>query len=165
MELFLERPYREVAIADFGEIVLSIPTDKQIKPRSRNPLERLYPQRIYSRKGWFFYRDKWLGLLHDLDLTMATETEASNGLRLDQNPQLGLTSTVSFEVNSWRTLPEAIAEQATLTYQFDDEQQSHYSLFRNLKPQFIRIYPFKSVQGFSKQIRWLLEEKRQINHR
>ncbi|AFY39179.1 hypothetical protein Lepto7376_2927 [[Leptolyngbya] sp. PCC 7376] len=163
MELFLERPYREVAIADFGDIILSIPTDKSIQPQSSNPFERLYPQRIYSRKGWFFYREKWLGLLHDLNFTV-TEKEENPALFCGI-PQLTPDNTVSFEVNSWRTLPEAIAMQATLTYQFEDEQNSYYSLFRNLKPQFVRVYPFKSVHAFSKQIRWLLEEKRQFNHR
>ncbi|OKH19191.1 hypothetical protein [[Limnothrix rosea] IAM M-220] len=164
MELFLERPYREVAIADFGNIVLAIPTDKLIQPHAANPFDRIYPQRVYSHNGWFFYREKWLGLLHNLSFTAKSVSAAEhNPLRFPARLEYGFT--VSFEVNSWRTLPEAIAEQAILTYRFEDEKNSYYSLFRDLKPQFVRIYPFKSLQQFSKQIRWLLEEEYQANRR
>ncbi len=164
MELFLERPYREVAIADFGNIVLAIPTDKLIQPNSHNPFDRIYPQRVYSNNGWFFYREKWLGLLHNLSFTAEpVPVTERNPLRFPSSLEHGFS--VSFEVNSWRTLPGQIAEQATLTYQFEDEKNSYYSLFRDLKPQFVRIYPFKSLQQFSKQIRWLLEEEYQANRR
>lgn len=162
MEFFLERPYREVAIADCGEVVLGIPTDTLVDSQSPNPFAKLFPQRVYSRKGWFFHRDKWLGLVHGLNFNHEQDELFAEMPHICTS--LTTADTMSFEVNSWRSLPTAIAQQATLTYRFEQDGDSYRSIFRNLKPQQIRIYPFKSLQQFSKQIRRLREE-RHFNHR
>lgn len=160
MALFLERPYREVAIADCGELVLGIPTDTLLSAHSPNPFALVHPQRVYSRKGWFFHRDKWLGLVHDLRFNNEQDEwlEAMPHI----STSLSTEDAISFEVNSWRSLPAAIAQQATLTYRFETDSQSdsYRSLFRQVHPQQIKVYPFKSLQQFSKQIRWLREEQR-----
>ena len=157
MELFLERLYREVAIVDCGEIMLVIPTDTLISPHSPNPFARLYPQRVYSRKGWFFHGDKWLGLLHGINFNHEQDEllEAMPHI----STSLSTEDTISCEVNSWRSLPQVIAHQAALTYQFENDGDSYRSLFRDLKPQRVKIFPFKSLQQFSKQTRRLREER------
>lgn len=55
---------------------------------------------------------------------------------------------IAFEASSHHPLPLNILASASFSYQFEGEASSYASVFRKLRPRFVRIYP---IQRFHKK--------------
>lgn len=155
----------EVAICDLGLFQILVPTEKQWSFRQRKGLGWLLPKRkrVYRDCGWVFYDDQVIGGLSGLRLhPLVDHSPTADSSMVDSSEQLALGQPLSFEVSSQLPIPQAIANQALLLYQFNPSPELHHALFRNLVPQFVRIYPFRSSASLERLTRKFLREEKFI---
>ena len=132
----------EVAIANFESFLIVIPTQKILLRRQVMPGLPNF-KRMYSDSGWFFGTDadQVTGMVRNLQLTSLFPEQSPFKVSKRLSPGLP----VSFELISYKILPRAIAGLALFQYQLQNEVVQFPSVFRQLKPNFVRIYPFQSV--------------------
>ena len=154
------RSFNEIAIANLGPLFILVPTGTVHNPCNSSILGVPIPRRVYSESGWAFdpANQHISGCIKGLRLTspFPDDSPFTIGKRLAQGVPL------SFEFSSLLPFSEAIAALALFQYQFQDDLVLHYGLFQDLKPQFVRIYPFQTKEQFPVQVARCIHEELQV---
>lgn len=150
----------EVAVADFGNFQLVVPTRNQPQTRALGLALLTVPLRNYSREGWMVCRDKVVGALTQLEIG----TIAPEGSPFKPIKRLGPAVPIAFETRSHRPLPALLADNASFACRLKDEAAPYCSVFRNVLPRFVRRYTLKSQHPHQIQriVQQLLREETQF---
>ncbi|MEL6381012.1 MAG: hypothetical protein AAFQ89_00780 [Cyanobacteria bacterium J06626_18] len=138
-----------------------MPTATQPVSPSARSLPIAVPKREYSREGWIIYRDRLVSRLFELEVG---EIVVEEGCPFKPVKRLGPGVPLAFETRSRKSLPKAISAAATFSYQHPEMANPYGSVFRNLSPAFVRIYPIQNLNRKSllAKAKQLLVEKVQF---
>ncbi|MCG8362079.1 MAG: hypothetical protein MJA27_01950 [Pseudanabaenales cyanobacterium] len=153
---------REIAIADLAQFQIMIPTDTVKLRTPQNLLGFSTSNRIYSDRGWVYRKRRIIGQVQGLRI----KSIVSDPSPFKISPRLSNGIPTSFEISAQQPLPAAIAAKALFLYQYEQEPGFHYALFQDIKPRFVRIYPFQSplaLVGLVEQ--FLIDEENFIRQR
>lgn len=157
---FLKSHLAEVVAADFGTFQIIVPTaTRPISPSARS-LPITVPKREYSREGWIIYRDRVVSSLFELEVGEIVAEECP----FKPIKRLGPGVPLAFETRSRKSLPKAVSVAATFSCQHPEMATPYCSVFRNLSPAFVRIYPIQNLNRKSllDKAKQLLVEKAQF---
>ena len=144
----------EIVFCDFNRFQIAIPS-YCIRQRSHENtgLEHIRPKRIYRDYGWISYHGHLFGQLEGLRLT--PHQTSTNPFPV--TPRIAVGMPLCFEIHCDQPLPPAIAEAACFCYQLLPFTARHYAYFRNLIPQFVRIYPLVSTADLTSHLQQFLQ--------
>ena len=146
---------REIAIADLVQFQIMIPTDTIRLRKPHNPLGLSIPERIYADRGWVYQSRRMIGQVQGLQL----QSIVNNSSPFKISPRLSAGIPVSLEISAHQPLPDKIAAKALFLYQFEQDPGFHYALFQNIKPRFVRIYPFQSSASLGEMAEQFLTDE------
>ena len=155
-----EYTFSEIVVANLGPFSILVPTDKIYSPHNNSMLGIPIPRRVYSESGWAFEPNgqQVSGFIQGLKLTSPFPDDSP--FTVDKRLAQGVP--VSFELSSVMPFSEAIASLSLFQYQFQGDLTFHYSFFQNLKPTFVRIYPFQAIEQFPAQVARCIHEELQV---
>ncbi|MGF1521509.1 MAG: hypothetical protein ACFBSF_04220 [Leptolyngbyaceae cyanobacterium] len=134
---FLKSSFAEVVAADLGDFQIIVPTAAQAARSASRSLLLTVPQRQYSREGWIVYRDRVVSRLFALEVGEIT----TEGGLFRPIKRLGPAVPLAFETRSCKPLPKSVMDANTFSCQYPESATPYCSVFRNLAPVFVRIYP------------------------
>ena len=149
--------WQEIVIANLGPVCILVPTRTVYGLHSSSILGIPIPQRVYSETGWMFdpHTHCITGTIQGLRLT----SPFPDGSPFKVAKRLAQDVPLSFELSSSQPFSAAIASLALFQYQFQENLALHYGIFRNLRPSFVRIYPFKAKDQFPMQVARCIHEE------
>ena len=150
----------EVVAADFGNFQIIVPTEVQTERASVQSLRLAVPKRNYSREGWIIYRDRVVSRLSELEVGHIV----AKGCPFKPLKRLGPGVPLAFEAHSRKSLPGVVTAAAVFSCHYPHTATSYCSVFRNLSPVFVRIYPMQNArrQSLLAKAKQLLVEKAQF---
>jgi hypothetical protein len=147
--------FNEVVIANFGPFQIAILTTTQLVKRQVFSAQVPVPERTYQTQGWLIYDQQLIANLEGLEIgTIFSEDGPFNPLR-----RLAPSVPLSFEIQSSRALPASVTEQATFACELQGADFPYHTIFRNLSPHFVRIYPFGQRTNLLRNVKQLLEDE------
>ncbi|MEM9004391.1 MAG: hypothetical protein AAGE59_12815 [Cyanobacteria bacterium P01_F01_bin.86] len=154
---FLKSRLVEVVAADFGHFQIVVPTATKAVSHTSRSRPLVFPKRGYDREGWIVYRNQVVGKLFELEIGEIV----AEGCPFKPIKRLGPAIPLAFETRSRKSLPQAVTNAATFSCQQPDTATPYCSVFRNLSPVFVRIYPIKTShrQSLVAKTQQLLVEK------
>lgn len=147
--------FNEVVIADFGPFQVAIPSKTTLTNRQIFSAQMRVPQRQYQSQGWFIYNGQPIAALDDLVIGSASTEDSP----FSPIQRIAPAIPVSFEVKSARPLPGKLYAQATLTCEIPDADFPFFSIFRQVRPRFVKVYPFRKIANLSTQVTQLLTDE------
>ena len=157
-EVRSEQAFNEVAIAKFKEFQIAIPSKNQTVLRKIFSTWVPLPKRIYHTRGGMIWDRQLIFPLSKLRIqNLFKESSVFPELK-----RLAAGIPISFEIESVEPLPMDIRKQALLTCLMPGEEDIHYSVFRDITPQLVKIFPCQSIMHFDDQIDFtsILREER-----
>ncbi|MEM7065803.1 MAG: hypothetical protein AAF572_21895 [Cyanobacteria bacterium P01_B01_bin.77] len=147
--------FNEVVIANFGPFQIAILTTTQLVKRQIFSADVPVPERIYQTQGWLICNQQLIANLYGLQISpIFSEDGPFNPLR-----RLAPSVPLSFEVKSSQALPTAITKQATFACELQGTNLPYHTIFRNVSPHFVRIYPFGQRMTLLRNVQQLLEDE------
>lgn len=147
--------FDEVAIAQFSGFQIAIPSISQTVPQKIFSTWVPLPKRFYHTKGGVIWSRQLSFSLSELRIqNLFKKSSVFPELR-----RLAVGVPISFEIQSTEPLPRDICQQAMLTCQISKEENTYYSVFRDITPKFVKIFPHQSIMhltdkiGFSSMLR------------
>lgn len=153
-----EHTFNEVAIAKFKGFQIAIPSRTEVIPRKIFSTWVPLPKRIYHTKGGIIWDRQLSFSLAELKIqNLFTRSSLFPELK-----RLAVGIPISFEIRSDQPLPKSIGKQAMLTCCMSEEDNLYYSVFRDVIPEFVKIFPFQSIMHLTDQIDFtsMLKEKK-----
>ena len=150
--------FNEVAIAQFSDFQIAIPSTTHTIPRKIFSTWVPLPKRLYHTKGGVIW-DKQLSFsLSELRI----QNLFSKSSIFPELKRLAVGVPISFEIQSSGPLPRNICRRAMLTCQISEKEDTYCSVFRDVPPQFVKIFPCQSIMHLTDQIDFfsLLKEKK-----
>lgn len=147
-----EQVFNEVAIAKCSGFQIAIPSKTQIVPRKIFSSWVPLPKRVYHSKGGVIWGSQLSFSLSELRMQSLFEKSSI----FPELNRLAVGIPVSFEIQSVRPLPKAICKQAMLTCQMPGRENSYCSVFREVTPKFVKIFPYQSIMHLTDQIGFAL---------
>ncbi|MEO1210605.1 MAG: hypothetical protein AAFX78_13795 [Cyanobacteria bacterium J06638_20] len=130
--------FNEVAIANLGEFQVAVLTRKQPTSLSSLLELKIRPQRQYQGQGWLIWNDQTIACLSGFEIGSLDTEDAA--FRLPK--RLAPSVPISFEAQSRYPLPITILDGALMACELPNTPTPFRTLFRNIVPRFVRIYPF-----------------------
>ncbi|WP_163702150.1 hypothetical protein [Adonisia turfae] len=140
--------FNEVAIAKCSGFQIAIPSKTQIVPRKIFSTWVSLPKRVYHSKGGIIWGGQLSFSLSDLRIQSLFE-KSSVFPKLNR---LAIGIPISFEIRSVKPLPKAICRQATLNCRIPGKENIYYSVFREVTPKFVTIFPCHKIMHLTDQI-------------
>lgn len=150
--------YDQVAIADLRDCQLIIPTTTQVVSKAIFSTWVDVPKRLYASEGWMVASGETISALHGL----AFDTNIADGTPFKLSQRLGPGIPISFESRSMRSLPASLLAQATVSCWFPETSIPFYSVFHELKPRFVRVYPWTKCIPLSEIVAMMLADEKQF---
>lgn len=151
--------FDEVAIADFGPFQIAVLTHTTLVNRRLFSAQMPVSQRHYQSQGWLIYDGQVIAALECLTLG-SIFSEASPFTPIQR---MAPALPISFEVQSSQPLPTQVSRQATFTCELQGTDFPFHSIFRQICPRFVRVYPFGKTltlsAALSTQVKQLLAEE------
>lgn len=146
--VYSEQGFDEVAIAKFSGFQIAIPSSTHTVPRKIFSTWVPLPKRLYHTKGGVIW-DKQLSFsLSELRIqNLFSKSSIFPELR-----RLAVGVPISFEVQSSEPLPRNICQQAMLTCRMPEGENIYHSVFRDVTPKFVKIFPRQSIMHLTDQI-------------
>lgn len=130
--------YQEVAIADFTHFRIAVLTTTQQVMKKLCSVEISVSKRCYQTQGWIIFNG---GVVASFDKLALGDINANNP-SFGSIRRLGAALPVSFEVSSTQALPTELSACASLSCNVPDAEYPYLSLFHQLRPRFVAVYPF-----------------------
>ena len=147
--------FDEVVIADFGPFQIAVLTATRLVERAIFSTRVPVPERIYQPQGWLIYNYQLIANLDGLKINpIFAEDSHFRPLR-----RLAPAVPLSFEVKSSQTLLSQVTEQAAFVCRFMSTDFPYWTVFRNIAPHFVRIYPFKHQADLLSNTKQLLVDE------
>ncbi len=150
--------FNEVAIAKFKGFQIAIPSRTQTVPRKIFSTWVPLPKRTYHTKG---------GIIWDRQLSFSLsklriQSFFAKSSVFPELKRLAVGVPISFEIQSTEPLPRGICKQAMLTCRMSREENIYYSIFRDVTPKFVKIFPCQSIMHLTDKIGFasILREKK-----
>lgn len=153
----------QLSSSEFNEVVLADFCSLQIAVLTRTTLvhQRIFsayvpvPQRRYQSQGWLIFNGQITSTLENLVI----EPIGAKDSPFDIVQRIGPAIPLSFEVKSALPLPALLSAQAAFAFELPNADFSFHSIFRQMRPRFVRIYPFREIATLSMQAKQLLSEE------
>lgn len=136
-----EQVFDEVAIANFRGFQIAIPSRTQTIPRKIFSTWVPLPKRIYHTSGGMIWDRQLIFSLSQLRI----QNLFSKSSIFPELKRLAVGVPISFEIRSTAPLPVDIAKQAILTCRMSENENIHYSIFRDIIPQSVKVFPCQSI--------------------
>ncbi len=143
-----DKVFNEVAIATLKDFQIAIPSRIQTIPRKIFSTWVPLPKRIYNTKGGVIWNRRLLFRLSCLRI----ENLFPKSSPFPELKRLAGGIPISFEVKSKMPLPIDIRKQAIFTCQMSDKKGLYYSVFRDVVPQSVKIFPCQGIMDSSDDI-------------
>ena len=153
-----EQGFNEVAIAKFSAFQIAIPSKTQTIPRKIFSTWVPLPKRIYHTRGGIIFDKQLIFSLSELRIqSLFTQSSIFPELK-----RLAVGIPISFEIKSVKPLPRDIRRQAILTCRISEEENIYYSVFRDVTPKVVKIFPCQNIMHLTDQIGFalMLREKK-----
>ncbi|WP_017326919.1 hypothetical protein [Synechococcus sp. PCC 7336] len=148
----------EVAIADLGGFQVVVPTST-IASEPRTTFQQVsVRKRIYDSQGWIVSDGRIAATLHSLKVGAI----APAGLPFAPIERIAPAVPLHFEVKTIRPLSAAIARWACFQFQYHGQMHCFNTVFRNMKAQFVKVYPFEDVLTVAETVQQLLKDEYQF---
>ncbi|MEM9266294.1 MAG: hypothetical protein AAGA46_12285 [Cyanobacteria bacterium P01_F01_bin.13] len=147
--------FNEVVIADFGAIQIAVLTIAQPVKRRIFSTHVSVPERTYQTQGWLIYNQQIIAHLEDLKIGSIFPDDEPFSPLYRLSPAVPL----SFQVYSSHTLPLQVTKQATFACELQGADFPYHTIFRNIAPHFVRIYPFGERTNLLKNVKQLLQDE------
>ncbi|MEM9154532.1 MAG: hypothetical protein AAGB13_05755 [Cyanobacteria bacterium P01_F01_bin.33] len=139
----LHLQYSEVAIADLTHFHIAVLTTTQRVNRKIFSVEIPVPTRHYQAQGWIIFKEH---LVASFDKLVLGDINASD-TSFAPIRRLAPAIPISFEVSGAHSLPDQVSACASLSCNVPGAEFPYLSLFHQLCPRFVAVYPF--TQGDS----------------
>ncbi len=147
--------FNEVVIANFGPFQIAVLTTTRLVKRQLFSAQVPVPERTYQTQGWLIYNQQLVANLNGLEIgPIFSEDGPFNPLH-----RLSPSVPLSFEVQSSQALPAPVTEQATFACELQGTDFPFHTIFRNISPHFVRIYPFGQRANLLRNVKQLLEDE------
>ncbi|NEQ53539.1 MAG: hypothetical protein F6K11_25950 [Leptolyngbya sp. SIO3F4] len=133
----LEKVFNEIVVASFEGFQIAIPSGKEVIPRKIFSSWVPLPQRIYDSKGVLIWNGRSFFSLSELRISNLFKRPSP----FPEIRRLAKGIPISFEVRSQKPLPLGIKKHATLSCCFLEETTIYHSIFRNIRPQRVKVIP------------------------
>ncbi|MEM9092718.1 MAG: hypothetical protein AAGC93_28815 [Cyanobacteria bacterium P01_F01_bin.53] len=135
--------YSEVAIADLTHFHIAVLTTIQRVKKKVFSVEIPVPTRRYQSQGWLIFKGQ---LLASFDNLVLGDINSNHELFVPIR-RLAPAIPISFEVSGSHPLPSQVSGCASLSCNIPEAEFPYLSLFHQLAPRFVAVYPF--TQGDS----------------
>jgi hypothetical protein len=151
----LKRLFNEIAIADFGTFQIAVLTYTQLVERRILSSSISVPERTYQTQGWVIYNQQLIAHLDNLKIeSIFLKDTPFKPLR-----RLAPAVPLSFEIQGSHPLPSLITKQATFACELPETDFPYHTIFHNISPHFVRVYPFGARTNLMKQVREMLQDE------
>ena len=147
--------FDEIAIASFSVFQVAIPSGKKHENQKFFSSEIPVPYRIYSPFGWMIFEKEIIAIIDHIQI----QAIGSNKLPFKPILHFGCAVPVSFEARSERQLPDSVKSEAKFSCQFEYGQDPFCTVFRLIRPRFVRVYPFKGVSEIISTVGTMLADE------
>ena len=151
-ESFPSQP-QEIAIANFGSWQIAVPTASVLVEKQIFSATVLIPERSYFSEGWAIYQEQNVAKLSGLEVRPSSPADSSFTAPLRLGPGIPL----DFELQNHQPLPAKMTQAAKFACNYGE---TYFSVFRSIRPRFVRIYPFTSRLSLPHAVRQLLAAER-----
>ena len=148
--------FSQVVVANLKYCQIAIPTTTQLVNKRIFSTIVAVPERIYSPEGWMLVNGQTVATIQSLEISPV----GGENSPFTVHPHLGPAVPISFEVTSVEPLPSSVSSEATFTCKLPDGSRQYYSIFRQAKPRFVRVYPFGSDRLLADIVTSFLTEER-----
>lgn len=131
----------EIAIADLKHFQIVVPTTAKLINRAVLSAQIPVPERYYQKQGWLIYNQQLTAHLEALTIDSIFPKDSP----FKPIHRLSSGVPISFQVRSSCPLTPQIAAQAAFTTQLPETDHPYYAVFRQVKPRFVKIYPFRAT--------------------
>ena len=128
-------------VADLGPLQVVVPTLSKMIEKLLFSVKVDIPHREYDSEGWLIWSGRIVAPLKNLKI----ERVAEPTLPFEPIKRIAPAVPLQFEVATMEPLPVDIARLAAFSCQFRDNLRPYLAIFRNMTPQFSRVYPFNGV--------------------
>ncbi|NET37063.1 MAG: hypothetical protein F6K19_34400 [Cyanothece sp. SIO1E1] len=139
---FAKANWVEVAAADLGDFQIVVPTANKVVSHPLASTHISIPKREYSREGWVIYHNQIISTLFALDVGEIVV----EGCPFKPIKRLGPAVPIAFETRSRTPLPSQVIGTANFSCQVKNETLPYCSVFRQMLPRFVRLYPNQQLQ-------------------
>lgn len=147
--------FEEAVFANFRTFQIAIPCCTAFERRRIFSSSILVPKRTYSTIGWLLFDRAIVALLTHISI----QAIASPDLPFKPILHLGSGVPVDFEARSETQLPSEVSSRARLSCQMERSPAPVCTIFRHLRPRFVRVYPFRGMDEIVKTNQNMLAEE------
>ncbi|MEM9567937.1 MAG: hypothetical protein AAF974_06475 [Cyanobacteria bacterium P01_E01_bin.34] len=148
--------FSQVVVANLKYCQIAIPTTTQLVAKRIFSTPVDIPERIYAAEGWMIVDGQTAATIQSLQISPL----GGDNSPFSVHPHLGPAVPITFEAVRLKALPASISSEATFVCKLPDEIRPFYSMFRQVKPRFVRVYPFGSARSLTDIVQsFLIEEK------
>lgn len=147
--------FSEVAIAALDNFQIAVPSTMKTFWRGVASLQIPISKRCYQAHGWLIYRLHIIAHFDELKIG----TASSENCPFSPIKRLAPAIPISFEVKSSHPLPTQLTSQAAFKCELSDADFPYHTVFREMPPHFVRVYPFICNESLLKHVQQMLSAK------
>ena len=147
--------FNEVAIANLGHFQIAILSTTKIVNRRIFSAQVAVPERRYHSQGALIYDQQDIACLDALELGAASSDDSP----LKPIRRLAPSIPISFQVKSSQPLPNQVSSQSTFACELSNTDFPYRTIFRQIQPRFVRVYPFESNNSLIDKVEQMLTDE------
>ncbi|MEM8805484.1 MAG: hypothetical protein AAGF01_05610 [Cyanobacteria bacterium P01_G01_bin.38] len=144
--------FNEVAIADLNQFQIAVLTRTQLINRCILSVSVPVPKRFYHTQGWLIYKQQIIAQFDALKVGSIF----SEGSPFKPIHRLAQATPISFEVRSHQPLPPQMSAQSAFACQLPETDFPNYTVFREIIPRFVKLYPFETGSSLLEKVEQML---------
>lgn len=147
--------FDEVAIADFNHFQTAVLTTTDLVNRRVFSAQIPVPERRYQTHGWLISDHQLISYFDGLTIG---KPDADDAL-FKPVRRISPSVPVSFDVASYQPLATKISSQASLVCRLPETHVPYLTIFHQISPRFVRIYPFGNSDSLLAMVDQMLTDQ------